>query len=409
MKTEKTTETEAPSTGVVTPAADVWQDASKQDSATEKETANAAAPTAETHKPKGYLANTIGKWAHEHKDYMSNNWLPWYGLRNAAASVFGITALVTILVPTRFGFGKLRSKAAETLKQNPDSKLARFAQTTFNGLTENIIGTGLSFAGFRTGYKLWQRNYDRIFTKAPSEEDSAQAVSNLPENIASDLHYLAPVEFPATLIAAVPLVAMRSGMRLHGNEFNKAALPRVPGKPQLFEIKNPATNQLFQTDAGGLVAAGQDSRVKDVIGCIPAYTAFFEFGERMFDDFQTRRGYSKNEHSHVKGVLHPSEQSKEKKPFDTMLEDTPARMYFYKVASVAAGIIPYITWSRYAQNNKGWQMKPTDSVWKAWSKEQGMYQGFALYTVGSELTRNNIDKLFQRLQDKELEKQGITK
>lgn len=409
MNVERPTEKAAPAPGTHIPEGSVWLDADKKDNPS----APKAVPQAENSspektkdaaQPKRFLASNIGKWAHEHKDYMSNNWLPWYGIRNAMASAFGITALVTILVPTRFGFGKLRSKAADVLKQNPESKLAQFTQVASNGLTENIIGTGLSFAGFRTGYKLWQRNYDRIFVKAKTEEDSSQAVTDLPTNMAKDLRYLAPVEFPATLIAAVPLVAMRSGIRVHGNEFNKA---KIPGKP-LFGI--PDKNGIIkEVDAGGLVAAGKDSRIKDVLGCIPAYTAFFEMNERVFDDFQTRRGHSKNEHSHVKGVKHPSEQSKEKKPFDAMLEDTPARMYFYKVASVAAGIVPYITWSRYAQNTKGWQMKPTDSVWRAWTKEQGMFQGFALYTVGSEVARNNIDKLFQKLQDKELEKQGIGK
>lgn len=417
MNVERPTEKTAPAPGTHIPEGNVWLDAEKKDNppapkAVPQAENSSPEKTKEAAQPKRFLASNIGKWAHEHKDYMSNNWLPWYGIRNAMASAFGITALVTILVPTRFGFGKLRTMADAALEKNPDHALARFTKMSTHGLAENIIGTGISFAGFRTGYKLWQRNYDRIFVKAKDEDDASKAVTDLPSNIAKDLRYLAPVEFPATLIAAVPLVAMRSGMRVNGNQFNKARYkgtvePGLKLDQPLFRYQKEG--KFVIGDSSGLVAAGLDSRVKDVIGSIPAYTAFFEFGERMFDDFQTRRGYNKNEHSHVKGVLHPSEQSKEKKPFDAMLEDTPARMYFYKVASVAAGIIPYITWSRYAQGNLKLQMKPSDSVWKAWSKEQGMFQGFALYTVGSEVARNNIDKLFQKLQDKELEKQGISK
>lgn len=359
----------------------------------------ALSPTPEPEKKShGLLAGRLGKWAFAHKDAMSNDPLPWYGIRNAMASALGITVLVTIHVPMKFGFSKIKraTAALETAegaarKDGRNFLVKAIHKVAGNSLFENSFITGVSFAGFRTGYKLWQRNYDRLFVKPGSEEEAKEAVEAIPHKIAKDLRYLAPVEFPATMMAAFPLVAIRSGFRFSGNPEGMTAAD---------------------------ISKGKDSRIKDVIGCIPAYAAFFEFGERMFDDFQTRRGYPKNEHSHshVKGILPPEEQAKEKKPYDAMLEDTPARMYFYKVASVAAGIVPYIAWSRYAQNNLGWQMKTktatqaSDRFWKAWTKEQGMYQGFALYTVGSELVRNNIDKMFKRLQDKELEKQqGINK
>ncbi|MFO1241897.1 MAG: hypothetical protein U1E36_01640 [Rickettsiales bacterium] len=401
MKTDQTVDQVNALSGAEMPSAKVWADARQQEETHVRDVGNTSQPESPK-EPKGYLAAHLGKWAFDHKDTMKNNWLPWYGVRNAGASVLGISALVTILVPVRYGFNALR-----TATEKSTGLLGRNLNIAANGLTENVVGTGLSFAGFRTGYKLWQRTYDKLFVKPKTEDEASQAVSNIPSTVAKDLGALAPVEFPATFLSAIPLVALRSGVRVSGNQFNKfrSQDPLYKGQ-QIFEWQ--AGGKRVITDASGLVAAGKDSRIKDIIGCIPAYTAFFEMNERIFDDFQTRRGHRKNEHSHVKGVLPPDEQSKEKKPFDTMLEDTPARMYFYKVASVAAGIIPYIAWSRYAQNTKGWQMSAAnDNFWSAWMKENKMYQGFALYTVGSEVARNNIDKLFQKLQDKELEKQGI--
>lgn len=372
-----------------------WEQELRKQEETRRE-AKKPADAINDNKPVGLMAGRIGHWAHRHKDYMSNNWLPWYGVRNAMSSVIGITALVSIWVPVKFGLNKLKLLTAGS--ENMIGKAVN--KVVGNTIFENTLSVGLSFAGFRTGFKLSQRNYDRIFVKPQSEEEARKAVTDLPTNIAHDLRYLAPVEFPATLMAAFPLVAIRYGFRATGN---------TPGPDGLFRVTNRMNNGNTTSDVLQFVGWGGDSKIKDIIGCIPAYTAFFELGERIFDDWQTRRGYTANEHSHshVKGILPPGEQSKEKKPYDTMLEDTPARMYFYKVASVAAGIVPYIAWSRYAQNNRGWQMNANDNFWKAWAKEQGMYQGFALYTVGSELARNNIDKLFKSLQDKELEKQHV--
>ncbi len=303
----------------------------------------------------------VGNWAFKHRKEFVDNPVGWYGIRNGVNAAVALAGLTTVIVPVRHGMKGIGKLINPTMEKSGARALAS------HPMLEMMVGVGLSFATFRTMFKVWKRNYDRIFTNAKNPEDSSHAIHDLPKNIWHDFKEIAPIEYPATTIAAVPLVAIR----------------------------------------GGFGGGSQKSDLQDMIGSVPAYTLFFETTERVY------RGFGKDE-SAVEGIFRHSEaKGPEDKPdhgkkaYATFTEDTPVRLLLRKVPAVALGIMPYIYLNRNMYKKQGGTeipneggMKADDTMWQSWKKEIMPYEMFPAYTMLSEWWLNTYDGAFDRLQRK---------
>lgn len=328
----------------------------------------------------GSLSDRVGKWSYAHKDAM-NSALPNYLIRNALNASIALAALTAVIVPVRLGLSSLATASREAGKFTGFEGLDKAIHAVSSDKNvQAIAGVGLSFSTFRTLFKTGKRNYDRIFGDK-SAHDNAVAFHDLPRNIFNDLKEIAPVEFPATCIAAIPLVTAR-------NAFGGAAQP---------------------------------STMRDIIGCVPAYTVFFEATERLYSGFA-------NDQSALHGIYkeaQPTPKSadpKDRKPYAEFTEDTPVRLAFRKLPAVALGIAPYIALNRRAYLNQAKELvgeeKATvplggmqtadnealglkrDTFRSAYNKEIKPFLMFPAYTVISEAWMSNYDKLFAKLQNK---------
>lgn len=246
---------------------------------------------------KGTVTPT-GKWVFEHKrQFSQENPLAWYGLRNVLNNIVAIVGLVATIVPKRMAMGY-------AAKWGAVRGYKTFSNVMGHTVLQNSLGVGVSFATWRTMYKLWQRGYDRIFVKPESPEETSQALADAPKHLWRDLKQIGPSEYPATIAAAFALVGIRAGI--------------TGGNPSL-----PANHW------------------KDVAGCaFVAYPAFFEITERLGRDFMIQRGYkdaSTNEHI-----------DKDKQTLGEFL--------FRQVPAIAAGIIPYIHCNNILYRSTGRQL-----------------------------------------------------
>ena len=309
---------------------------------------------------KGSFADKAGKWSHQHKATMTNP-LSWYGIRNIVNALVALTALSAVVVPVRSGLSHIGAKAATTGFTGSKSVDTFLEHTAGDPKFQQIIGIGLSFATFRTFFKVWKKNYDRIFTNSDSEQESAEAITNLPLNIAKDFGDIAPLEYPSTVAAAFPLVAIRSWM----------------GGP------------------------AQPHSLKDALWSVPAYIAFFEMTERLFHGFSNdpaaKKGIFKVSPDEVPtdgvpedrvedslfkvddGNPFHKEQSQptstigverkgnheaqnNKKPWALFTDDTSTRLLFRKGLAVGLGISAYITVNRAAYARKGAKLLLEDGL-----------------------------------------------
>jgi hypothetical protein len=286
-----------------------------------------------------------GTWAFAHKsDFTRENPIAWYGLRNVVNNMIGIVGLMATIVPVRMGLGHIARWA--------DGKGMQKTQQFFsNPVLQNILGVGFSFATFRTSYKIGQRNYDRVFTNAENAEESSEAISNLGKNIWEDFKQIVPSEYPATMLAAIPLVGIRYAFTPRGVELPK-------------------------------------NHWKDVAACaLLAYPAFFEVTDRLNESFQKSRGYTtqdKNEH------LGRSDMS-------------VGEFFTRQLPGVAAGIVPYIGFNNLAYRKTGRQLsfnttqldrgaRQIDGFFSGFWKERP-YQLFWMFSLGRDLYFDAYDAL----------------
>jgi hypothetical protein len=295
----------------------------------------------------------IGQWVFDHKQSFSrDNPFAWYGIRNVLNNMVAIVGLMATIVPVRWGMGKLAQKADQ-------AGLTKVGFGLAHPILQNMAGVGVSFSTFRTLYKMGQRSYDRIFGDPKSAEEASQAVADLPKNIWKDFWQIAPVEYPATMTAAIALVGIRAAVN---------AGPR----------------------SGPTEAVGNN--LKDTLGCaFLAYPVFFEMTERLGRDWQLHRGYADpktNEHINK----------------DKM---TMGEFLMRQVPAVAAGIIPYISLNNLAYRAQGKNNRQVtynhgfseainkgtlkaDGFFSAFWKEKP-YELFFLYTLGRDLYYDAYD------------------
>jgi hypothetical protein len=304
-------------------------------------------------------STSLGRWAFDHKKQFSqDNPLAWYGIRNVLNNMVAIVGLMATIVPTRMAMGGI-AKAA-------DVRGMRKTQQFFShSVLQNTLGVGISFSTFRTMYKMWQRNYDRIFIKPEDSQQASQAIHDLPKNLWEDFKQIAPAEYPATMAAAVPLVGIRA-----------AFTPKGPELPQ--------------------------NHWKDVTACaLLAYPAFFEVTDRLGESIQLSRGYdTKDKNEHL---------GKHKMSLKEFLTR--------QVPGVAAGIVPYIGFNNLWYRKSGRQLsynsiqiengvKKIDSFASAFWKERP-YEVFWMFSLGRDLYFDAYDKLTGK--DKKQAAQGVSK
>lgn len=284
----------------------------------------------------------IGQWVFNHKhSFSADNPLAWYGIRNVLNNMVSIVGLMATIVPVRMGMGHV-AKWAET-------KGMLKTQGVFgNNVLQNSLGVGVSFATFRTMYKMGQRAYDRVFIKPDDASETSQAIHDLPKNWWKDFKQIAPAEYPATMVAGFGLVGIRAA-------FTPTALDKA-------------------------------NHWKDVTACAAlAYPVFFEITENLGRTFQLQRGYTTEEtNEHI---------NKDKQTLGTFLTR--------QVPGVAAGIVPYIHFNNIAYRSTGRQASykigatahGIDSFGKAFWKERP-YQFFWMFSLGRDLYFDAYDKLF---------------
>ena len=347
---------------------------------TTQQQGNATSPTIE----KGSTSEAFGVWAHEHKDEMNSD-IARYGIRNGLNAAVALGGLTAVIVPVRHAFAKIAESAGNgtfTGFEKLDKGIEKICSEKKKSMVPMMVGVGLSFSTFRTLFKVGKRNYDRLFSDE-SPEDSAKSFHDLPLNIMKDIEEIAPIEFPATCIAAVPLVAIRNGL-------------------------------------GGMA----QTHTRDVLGSVPAYVAFFELTERLYS------GFGKDQ-SALKGIFQeaaPTPKSKDDRdrlPYAAFTEDSPTRLAFRKLPAIALGIAPYIVLNRkmYARNaikemgeesiakeitegtinyaeQRGGMKAGGESFATSYGKEIKPFMMFPAYTMISEAWMSNYDKLFEKLQAK---------
>lgn len=331
---------------------------------------------------KDSLSDQFGKWAYAHKDEM-NSAPARYGLRNGVNAAGALAALTAVIVPVRHGFAKAAESASKgtfTGFEKLDKVISK-ACSEKSSMVPMMVGVGLSFSTFRTLFKVGKRNYDRLFSDE-SAENSAKAFHDMPRNIMKDIEDIAPTEFAATSLAAIPLVAIRSGF-------------------------------------GGM----KESIKHDIMGSIPAYVVFFELTERLYSGFGKDQSALQGIFQEASPTPKPADD-KDRLPYASFTEDSPVRLAFRKLPAVALGIAPYIYLNRkmYARNamkELGNELAETmktekkafaeqlggmkaggESFATSYGKEITPYLMFPAYTVISEAWMNNYDKLFSSLQEK---------
>ena len=217
-----------------------------------------------------------------------------------------------------------------------------------NKLVQNTLNIGVSFSLFRGVRKIWYKNYNRIFD-AENATDSASQIDHLAGNVLHDIKHIAPTEFAATSIAALPLAAIKGGL-LNG-------------------VKNP-------------------SFAHEMAANIPAYTVFFDTADRLYDHFcdklQTERGGKP-----------PTEK--------TTLNHSMTDMVFREGASIALGFLPYVAMQRgiNSQMEGGVAINPAiNSYAKDVAQGIAAFAPFTLYTGFAEQYKKQYDALMHRLNEK---------
>jgi len=357
---------------------------------------------------KGGFAAEAGQWALEHKDMFNKNSIGWYGVRNVAGASVGLTALALAYVPVMRGMAALTRATAgsENVAVQTTHKLVS------SPIFRNFFGIGTSFAVYRTIHEAVRENYDRVFTNADSPEASAQAIHDLPKNMLGDIGRILPTELPATIIAAVSLVAgrmalTRAGWR-YGGYLADATWQKM-GK----------TEELAKKVKEGTEKIGFNAKhfLHDHAAQTIAYTAFLETVERLGKDW---RGENKGE-DRSKQNASPVEEKHYAMPF--FQQDGVGRVLFRQVPAIALGMLPYVAGQHLCYNrpyegepfskNKLFSpahpveenfMRTVPDVKERWKNDIASewlpYQGFAAYTLISELWRNGYDAVFDNIQKK---------
>ena len=297
-------------------------------------------------------------WAFDHKKgFSKENPLAWYGLRNVVSNIIGITGLMATIVPVRMAMGH-GAQWAE--KRGYDFLSKELSRTMW----QNSLGVGVSFATFRTLYKLSQRSYDDLFVRPQSKEEADKALHDLPHKAWENVKQIAKVEYPVTMAAAFALVGIRAGI---AGEMPAATLAKK-----------------------GFGEVLRDKDIwRDTMGCaFLAYPAFFEITDRFGRAGQLENGYDDKYHNEHIGR-----------------EKDGVKNYFMRqLPGIASGIIPYILSNTWALNNVGRQksyntaqraagIKQIDSFGKAFWQERP-YQFFWMFTLGRDLYYDWFDKKF---------------
>lgn len=315
--------------------------------------ANSAPPSA--------LARELGHAAFARRDFFvstTGNTL----FRNGLRTLLAIVPTVAFgFIPSRYAFAKKLSPGESPLSSliTPIRESPLAQQTVF-------IASG--FTAFRTFSKIWQRNYDRIFSDCDDESKAVAAIDKLPSNITKDLIEILPAEIPSTVLAAFPLAAIKAG---------------------------------FKTKEGfldGNYAQARKGFVNDWVASIPAYAVFFETTERIYNDITG--GKDTDEYYRNLCGLPPQDTiPKAQKHYAAFTEDGAGRLAFRRIGSLVVGLAPYFYAQRLSRAAIG-DVKPgVHSLATNMAKEYANFSTFSFYTISSELYTKAYDALFERLEE----------
>lgn len=299
----------------------------------------------------------FANWAFEHKAAFSKQSpLAWYGIRNVMSNMAGICGLMATIVPVRMAMGH-GAKWAEAKGWNI------LSEELSRPMWQNSVGVGVSFGTFRTIYKTCQRNYDDLFVRPTTKQETQQAWQDLPHKTWENIKQIAPVEYPVTMAGAFALVGIRS-----------AIVGQMPAET------------LAKKKFGEIIR--DKNVVRDMIGCgFFAYPAFFEITDRFGRAGQLQRGYSDPYHNESIGrdKVGVSEYIKRQVP------------------GIAAGILPYIAFNTWGIHNVGRQNSYNtlqraagntkidgylSGVW-----QERPYQFFWMFSLGRDVYFDIYDKL----------------
>jgi hypothetical protein len=296
------------------------------------------------------LVTRAGEWAHDHRAFFTGDSGSLL-FRNALRTMFAIVPYVFVNVAMQHLFHRTVKQGKSLLGSKTLAKLFK------PDIVHQAATIATSFTAFRSVSKIWNLNYDRIFG-AKSAAEAADAISNLPGNIAHDAATILPSELASTATTAIVLSSIRTGIKNY----------EEPG------VRHPVgknfTNDWLANSLG--------------------YAAFFEANDRLYSVFN-----KKHFNGQYKDGTLPEEGT------NTFTKDTPARLAFRNVGSVFMAALPFIAMQRHANFKTGnynpaknSYMKDVGIGLKAWVLP------FAALTGGMELWQKNYDKLFNQLNKK---------
>lgn len=311
------------------------------------------------------LSGKLGKWAFEHKDFFKSD-VGNLAFRNATRTLVAIVPYLFLNVGIQHGFkNTVGFKGAE--KNQVFGKTLSGALR--NATVQSTAAIAFSFTAFRSTCKAWMASYDRIFN-AQSKEEAADVIAHLPGQVANDLVHIVPSEFAATGLSAGILAGIRGGLKT----------------PEPFGSQKNNWKQFVELYPNDLTAN------------VAGYAAFFEATDRLYSVFN---------HTHPNGafvngtVPQSSDQDPVQKRHGTFTNDTPARLVFRNVGSVAVAAIPYIALQRYANMKTGNYNPPKNGYLKDVAIGLASWEiPFAVFTSGIELYQKKYDALFKKLEDK---------
>lgn len=313
------------------------------------------------------IAKSAGEWAFAHREmFASSNGRLLF--RNIGKTLAGIVPTVLAFNLVSHGFNAY--KKADHLNGGVHSFLKPVAKTK---LVEQGAYVFAGYTAFRAFCKVFQRNYDRIFTKANDPAPAIDAIEHLPGNIAKDFQEIILPEMAGTAVAAFPLAAIRSGFR---------------------NGEGPLTGNMKQAMHG---------YPRDWLGSVVAYYAFFEPNDRIYNDI-THGNDSQDYYKKISGEFTPKINDAAHQKYACFTEDGPCRLLFRRGGELLIGMASHIGLQRMAWAKIGHADPNKFGFMTNLAKEYGAYAGFSTYTTIAEIYNKKYDELFEQLEQQERER-----
>jgi hypothetical protein len=320
------------------------------------------------------LVEKTGAVVHSHRDFF--NGTPGILMfRNAMNSMAAWVPTITSFVAMR-GLWEKYEKFAANNKESLITKIAKPVLSEKYPLGRN---TGFVFAGwftYRASTKLWNRAYDRLFA-AKSAEDATATIRAMPSNFKQDLKEIVPGG-----LAEI-----------------------VPGSLALAIIPSAFLNQKTWRIKKGDFAQAKAGWLNNTLSTGVAYSAFLEICDHIYPKVTNGKDYGDYYHK-LKGLPPKETIPDDQKKFGFFTSDGAGRMLFRTAPAVLLGFAAYFNphfggqrWS-YAKFGMPTEFgKTAGEVANNWAKDYVAWApSFTMYTVLSQVYRDNYDKLFEKIE-----------